>query len=172
MGYNVRRRRSRLALGLRMRALLRRCMTPGRRRAGHASRQIYRMTARALLSVRQRHASLCIENPHAACIICKTSSITVRGERNTPGRRVRDRPGITAALLYTCMLFTCAAFSWWWRASPGFRRVTERERFIGTKDECEMQLVDRVSTDTGTVPSREYSSYCTDLLYVCALATY
>lgn len=63
-------------------------MTPMQEEEGSSTHhcQIYRMTAHALLLVRRRHVSLCIENPYAACIICKTSSITVRGEDecNTP----------------------------------------------------------------------------------------
>lgn len=59
----------------------------------------------ALFLVQRRHASLCIENPHAACIICKTPSITVHGQRNTPrGERVQPiRRGYTSLpILRTC----------------------------------------------------------------------
>lgn len=70
------------------------------------ARQIYRMTARALLLVRRRHVSLCIENPYAACIICKTPSITVRavGVIRRSASPPLDRQYNCRALLYICRL--------------------------------------------------------------------
>lgn len=112
---------------------------------GRKKDQICRMTASALLLVRRRHASLCIENPYAACIICKTPSITVRDGRNTPdlaepavaaAAAARLARNVTAPCVITYRL-TLLPFRYRRAriAARISRGVTVHERFIGIKDD-------------------------------------